>query len=166
METELNAGVEPTVLEPAVGQTRNGKGRGLTPEEKAALWSWLGFTGTFAGVRAITYSIRNGWGPFGNVKLGGSHLHHYLWGIAMVCGIGGVAVHGDEKNRQHPLLAATYGSGIALIVDEFALLLDLKDVYWARQGRVSVDIGIGLIAAGGTTVTAIPLLRRLTGRSK
>jgi hypothetical protein len=41
------------------------------------------------------------------------------------------------------------------------LLLDLKDVYWARQGRISVDLGVGLVAAGGTTFSAIPLLRRL-----
>ena len=56
---------------------------------------------------------------------------------------------------------AGYGTGMALIVDEFALLLDLKDVYWERQGRVSVDLGVGLVAAGGTTFSAIPLLRRL-----
>jgi len=50
---------------------------------------------------------------------------------------------------------------MALIVDEFALLLDLWDVYWAREGRLSVDLGVGLVAAGGTTLSAIPLLRRL-----
>ena len=59
-----------------------------------------------------------------------------------------------------------YGTGMALIVDEFALLLDLKDVYWQRQGRVSVDIGVGLVAAGGTTFSAIPLLRRLRRNRK
>ena len=55
----------------------------------------------------------------------------------------------------------SYGTGLALIVDEFALLLDLRDVYWAREGRISVDLGVGLVAAGGTTFSAIPLLRRL-----
>jgi len=48
-----------------------------------------------------------------------------------------------------------------LIIDEFALLLDLKDVYWARQGRVSVDLGIGAVAVGGTGFAALPVLRRL-----
>jgi hypothetical protein len=42
----------------------------LGPQERAVLWSWLGFTGTFAAVRAITYSIRSGVGPFRNLSLG------------------------------------------------------------------------------------------------
>jgi hypothetical protein len=133
----------------------------LGPKERAALWSWLGFTATFAAVRGITYSIRAGKGPFRNVSVGGSHLHHYLWGIAMLAGVGAVAVRGEDATRRHPAVALTYGAGMALIVDEFALLLDLRDVYWAKQGRVSVDLGVGLVAAGGTTFSAIPILKRL-----
>ena len=48
-----------------------------------------------------------------------------------------------------------------MIVDEFALLLDLEDVYRAQEGRISIDLGVGLDAAGGTTLRAIPVLRRL-----
>lgn len=136
----------------------------MDEQDRAALWSWVGFTGTFAVVRGITYSIRAGIGPFHNVKTGGTHLHHYLWGIAMVSGVGAVGVHGDDARRRRPGIALTYGAGLALIVDEFALLLDLKDVYWARQGRLSVDAGVGLIASGGTVFAALPLLRRLNGR--
>ncbi len=58
-------------------------------------------------------------------------------------------------------MSLTYGAGLALIVEEFALLLDLQDVYWAKEGRISVDLGVGLVAAGGTTFSPIPLLRRL-----
>jgi hypothetical protein len=134
---------------------------GLGPRERAVLWSWTGFTATFAAVRAITYTIRRGAGPFRNVSVGGAHLHHYLWGIGMLAGVGAVAVRGTDEARHHPLVALSYGTGMALIVDEFALLLDLKDVYWAREGRISVDLGVGLVAAGGTTFSAIPLLRRL-----
>ena len=47
------------------------------------------------------------------------------------------------------------------IVDEFALLLDLRDVYWARQGRISIDIGVGSIALAGCYFAALPVLRRL-----
>jgi hypothetical protein len=133
----------------------------LGPNERAALLSWLAFTATFASVRAITYSIRAGRGPFHNLRVGGAHLHHYMWGIAMLSGVGVIAVTGEDKTRRHPAVAVTYGSALALIVDEFALLLDLQDVYWARQGRLSVDLGVGLVAAGGTTFTAIPILRRL-----
>jgi hypothetical protein len=133
----------------------------LGPQERAVLWSWLGFTGTFAAVRAITYSIRSGVGPFRNLSLGGSHLHHYMWGIAALTGVGALAVRGEDRTRRHPAVATSYGAGLALIIDEFALLLDLRDVYWAKEGRISVDLGVGLVAAGGTTFSAIPVLRRL-----
>jgi hypothetical protein len=133
----------------------------LSPRARAALWSWMGFTATFAAVRGITYSIRDGKGPFRNLSVGGAHLHHYMWGIAMVSGVGAVGVAGDDETRRHPLIALTYGAGLALIVDEFALLLDLQDVYWAKQGRISVDLGVGLVAAGGTTFAVGPIVRRL-----
>jgi hypothetical protein len=133
----------------------------LDPSQRSALLSWLAFTTTFAAVRGITYSIRDGIGPFQNLSVGGEHLHHYMWGIGMVSGVGGVAVHGDEPRRRHPAVALSYGTGLALIVDEFALLLDLKDVYWAKQGRISVDLGIGLSSLAGTYFAALPLFRAL-----
>ncbi len=138
----------------------------LDPAQRAALLSWLAFTATFAGVRGITYSIKNGKGPFRNMSVGGEHLHHYIWGIGLVSGVGGVAVHGNGRHRQHPLVATAYGSGLALIVDEFALLLDLKDVYWAKQGRISVDLGIGGSSLAGTYFAAVPLVRALRQRIK
>jgi len=133
----------------------------LGPGQRSALISWLAFTGTFAGLRAVTYSIRDGKGPFRNISVGGEHLHHYMWGIGLLSGVGAIAVHGDEEHRRHPGVAVTYGSGLALIVDEFALLLDLKDVYWAKQGRISIDLGIGGIALAGSYFAALPVLRRL-----
>ena len=133
----------------------------LDQGQRSALASWVAFTATFAAVRGITYSIRAGLGPFGNVSAGGEHLHHDLWGIGLLAGVGAVAVHGDEKYRGHPALTMSYGSGMALIVDEFALLLDLKDVYWAKQGRISVDIAVGGIAAAGSYFAALPALHAL-----
>jgi hypothetical protein len=138
----------------------------LDSGERAALASWLSFTATFAAVRGITYSIRAGKGPFHNVSAGGEHLHHYLWGICILAGVGAVAVHGEDQHRQHPVVATAYGSGLALVVDEFALLLDLKDVYWARQGRLSVDVGIGAIAATGSYFALLPVGRALRRRTE
>jgi hypothetical protein len=134
--------------------------------QRAALLSWLAFTATFGAVRGITYSIKAGRGPFGNLSLGGEHLHHYMWGIGLLSGVGGVAVHGEDKQRRHPLVAISYGAGLALIVDEFALLLDLKDVYWAKQGRISVDLGVGASSLAGTYFAALPLIRALRHRSR
>ncbi len=97
----------------------------LGPGQRSALLSWLAFTGTFAGLRALTYSIREGRGPFRNLSVGGAHLHHYMWGIGLLSGVGEVAVRGDERHRRHPAVAVSFGSGVALIADVFALLLDL-----------------------------------------
>ena len=133
----------------------------LDATQRSALLSWLSFSTTFGAVRGITYSIRAGRGPFHNISAGGEHLHHYMWGIGMLAGVGAIAVHGDERTRRHPAVALSYGTGLALIVDEFALLLDLKDVYWAKQGRISVDIAIGGIAAAGSYFAALPVLRRV-----
>ena len=150
-----------TSLAPSPAAIRRAYREELGPGQRSALLSWLAFTGTFAGLRVLTYSIRTGRGPFRNVSVGGQHLHHYMWGIGMLSGIGAVAVRGEEQHRRHPAVAVGYGSGLALIVDEFALLLDLRDVYWARQGRISVDIGIGGIALAGCYFAALPVLRRL-----
>lgn len=138
----------------------------LDPGGRSALLSWLAFTGTFAAVRGIAYSIRAGRGPFRNLSLGGEHLHHYLWGIGLLAGVGAIAVRGEDRHRRHPVVAVSYGSGLALVVDEFALLLDLKDVYWAREGRISVDLGIGGSAVAGSVVAARPLLRSVAGRRR
>jgi hypothetical protein len=133
----------------------------LDAGQQSALISWLAFTGTFGGVRGITHAIKDGKGPFRNMSLGGEHLHHYMWGIGMLTGVGAVAVRGTESLRRHPVTAVVYGVGLALIADEFALLLDLKDVYWAKQGRISVDLAIGGSSAVGSYFAALPLVRKV-----
>jgi hypothetical protein len=136
----------------------------LNPAERATLTSWLAFTTTFAGVRTITHGIRAGRGPFRNLSVGGQHLHHYMWGIGLLAGVGAIAVSGSDEQKNHPSLSVAYGSGLALIVDELALLLDLRDVYWAQEGRVSVDVAIGVIAVTGSALASIPLWARLRER--
>lgn len=83
----------------------------LGPRERSALWSWLGFTTTFVVVRTITYSIHRGGGPFHDVSVGDTHLHHYMWGIGLVSAVGAVAVTGEEKTRRHPGAAVLTGPG-------------------------------------------------------
>lgn len=135
------------------------------PSERALLHSWVAFGATFGATRALTHFLRwrSGGSGSGGIVVAGRHLHHYNLGILLLAGVGGVAVHGQEQRRQHPVTAAAYGSGTALIVDELALLMDLSDVYWANDGRASVDTAIGLIGIGGVVLAAVPFWRG-TGR--
>ena len=138
----------------------------LDAGQQSALISWLAFTVTFGGVRGITHAIKDGKGPFRNLSVGGAHLHHYMWGIGMLTGVGAVAVRGDERLRRHPVTAVAYGAGLALIMDEFALLLDLKDVYWAKQGRISVDLAVGGSSAVASYFAALPVIRKVVPRRR
>jgi hypothetical protein len=71
---------------------------------------------------------------------------------------------GTEELRRHPVTALAYGTGPALIIDEFALLLDLKDVYWAKQGRISVDVAVAASSLAATYFAALPVLRKTSRR--
>ncbi|WP_197283587.1 hypothetical protein [Mycobacterium sp. Marseille-P9652] len=129
----------------------------LAPGEQATVLAWASFTLTFAGLRGLTHWIRAGHGPSGGgVSVGGRHFHHYNLGIGMLATVAGVGLRGTERQRRHPAAAVAYGAANAMIVDELALLLDLKDVYWAQDGRESVDVAVGLIATGATVVAGMP----------
>ncbi|MFK4600413.1 hypothetical protein [Streptomyces pristinaespiralis] len=130
--------------------------RHLTPTKRSLIVTWIAFGVTWGTVRTITHGIRGGWLPWGNISARGRHLHHYNIGIATLAVIGIIAVRGDDRAVGHPAIAVSYGAGTALIADEFALLLDLQDVYWARQGRLSVDVSLGILSALGAYLTAVP----------
>lgn len=132
------------------------------PAQRSLMAAWLGFGSTFGAARLITHGIRGGWLPWGNISAGRTHLHHYNFGIATLAGVGLVAVRGDDAYVGHPGIGALYGAGSALIADEFALLLDLKDVYWAREGRISVDVSLGILSALGLYLTAVPFWHEVT----
>ena len=132
-------------------------GERLEPGEQATVLAWTSFTLTFLGLRGLTHWIRRGHGPpGGGMTLGGEHFHHYNIGIGMLATVAGVGLRGTERQRRHPAAAVAFGAANAMIVDELALLLDLKDVYWAKDGRKSVDVAVGVIAAGATVVAGMP----------
>jgi hypothetical protein len=105
----------------------------------------LGFTTAFATARGITHAIRAGVGPFRNISAGGTHIHHSTFGIFGLLGVGYFWSHrlglGPAQGRRWPSRASAtlYGVASALTLDEFALWLDLKDDYWDKQGRKSID---------------------------
>ena len=100
---------------------------------------------TFLAVRLLVMAITHHIGPFGWVMLGGRHIHHLVWGILLllIAGYAMLAEFGAGSSAASlfasRLLAILYGVGAALTLDEFALWLNLQDVYWSRQGRESID---------------------------
>ncbi len=111
---------------------------------------------TFAIVRFITYAIRDHWLPFlHDVKTKrGLHIHHMVYGITLLLIVGYLSLSIPEtRGKRLLILSLLYGGGAALTLDEFALWLNVRDVYWAREGRESVDaaIGAGALFALGST---------------
>jgi hypothetical protein len=100
------------------------------------------FFTTFAGVRLVTHAIRAERGPFRNITPGGRHIHHMTLGIAGLLTVGYLWMQEigiNEERWPSVVTASVFGSGAALTLDEFALWLNLEDVYWAKQGRESID---------------------------
>ena len=120
-----------------------------------------------AVTRAITHLIKDESGSSGGggITIGGKHLHHYNLGILTLSALAGATISRGAKAWEGPAGPILYGVANALIVDEAALLLDLEDVYWGKQGRVSVDAAITTIGAGGVAVAALPLAQKWTGRA-
>ena len=131
-----------------------------TPRSERLLLHILnGFLITFASIRLITWAIREGHGPFRTVSVSVRHIHQFVPGIliAFSPGIGGLMAEGQ---RTEDSFAFTLGSGMGLTFDEAALLLDLEDVYWTRQGLLSVQVSLATIAVLGASVLVMRLLGR------
>ena len=89
------------------------------------------------------------WWP-GNVTPGELHIHHVVFGVVFML-VGGVAQLAltDQTPVARAVCAAVFGVGAALVLDEFALILHLRDVYWSEQGRTSVDAVFVAVAITG-----------------
>ena len=133
---------------------------GASPRHETVLFNMLsGFVGAFALVRVSAHGIRGGWWPFGNVRLGGRHIHHFVPGILLAFTSGAVALLSRDEQLE-TTLAFPFGAGIGLTFDEAALLLELEDVYWTRAGLLSVQLSSGLAAILGGTILGLRMLRR------
>lgn len=149
---------EPPRLAGRWARLRHEFGQRLNPVEQSAVLSWATFSATFAALRVLTHWLHRGHGPKGGgISIGGRHFHHYNIGIALLSAVGAIGLRGSDAQRRHPAVAVAYGAANALVVDELALLLDLRDVYWSAEGRESVDVAVGVIALGATVSAGMPL---------
>lgn len=130
--------------------------RNIVEPGKLPLLLALGaFVVTFVVTRVITRLIRAGKGPFGNVRAGGLHIHHVVPGVVLtVAGGFGAVATSNRHGVGTSVFAVVFGVGAGLVLDEFALILHLDDVYWTEAGRKSVEVVVltaalvGLVLAG------------------
>ncbi|MFI9805129.1 hypothetical protein ACIHEJ_12300 [Streptomyces sp. NPDC052301] len=126
----------------------------VEPGKLPLLLALTAFMLTFVVTRVITRLIRAGKGPFGNVKAGGLHIHHVVPGVLLTV-VGGFGAVASARNGTGGTVSAVlFGMGAGLVLDEFALILHLDDVYWSEEGRKSVEVVVvtaalvGLLLAG------------------
>jgi hypothetical protein len=101
----------------------------------------VAFVCSFGFIRGSAHMIRAqvSWWP-GNVQTkGGTHVHHLVWGILLLLCTGYVGLATDIGTPWLELVAIGFGIGMGLTMDEFALWLNLEDVYWQQKGRQSID---------------------------
>ena len=118
------------------------------------------FTVAFGVTRGITWTIREkgGIGPIKDVVVGDRHIHHFLPGGILALAAGGLAI-GTKGEKLDKYLAFPFGVGVALVLDESALLLELDDVYWTEEGVLSVQIAFAAIAMLSALAYLIRMLR-------
>jgi hypothetical protein len=101
---------------------------------------FVAFLLTFGFIRTSAHLIRAqvSWWP-GNVSVGGTHIHHLVWGILLLLIFGYIGIAFEPGLPWLEITAVAFGIGTGLTLDEFALWLTLRDVYWSEQGRRSID---------------------------
>jgi hypothetical protein len=133
-----------------------------TPARETALLNLLSsFTLTVGVARLSVHTIRarGSWGPFRNLSIGRRHIHHFVPGIVMAFLAGGASIVSRDEGLDQ-WFAIPFGAGLALTLDESALLLELDDVYWTEAGVVSVQITLAALGLLSTVALALRMLRR------
>jgi hypothetical protein len=152
------------VAEEAVADTLGAAVAGyqeVSSRENAMFNLLASFVATFAAARGTSALLRSRptVGPFRDLRVGGRHIHHFVPGIALSF-IAGTASIVTRSERAEPKIAVVFGTGMGLTLDESALLLELDDVYWRREGLVGIQITFAAIALMGALALGLRFLRR------
>ncbi len=133
----------------------------VSGRENAMFNLLVSFVITFGLARGITYLLRSrrAVGPFRDLTLGRRHIHHFVPGIVLAFLSGAIAIT-TQNDQIEPKLAVVFGAGMGLTLDESALLLELDDVYWTREGLISVQISMAVVAFIGALMLGARFLRR------
>jgi lysyl-tRNA synthetase class 2 len=137
---------------------------GLLGASRAAIAAFtVGLLLTFLGVRLNTRLIRArvSWWFHDIESKGGLHVHHMVIGIVVMVAAGISLIAFQPSGGWLQLVALLFGVGVALTLDEFALILRLQDVYWTAEGRLSVDAVVVALCAGVLLVVGLRPLGHL-----
>ncbi|WP_407067545.1 hypothetical protein [Mycobacterium triplex] len=125
----------------------------------------LTFFVTRTFVRFIRHRVERGlparWWQPRNVHIGGVHIHHVTFGVVlvMISGLTLVTLSDNGQEPENTVSAIIFGIGAALVLDEYALILHLSDVYWEEDGRSSVDAVFAAVAVAGLLIMGLhPLM--------
>lgn len=134
----------------------------LTRDRLPLVCCLVAFILTFFVTRIVVRYIRRNadserpprWWQPRNVGHGSLHIHHAVFGVilVMVSGVTMVTIAVDGGVAEFTVAAVVFGIGAALVLDEFALILHLSDVYWAEDGRTSVDAVFAAVAVAGLLI--------------
>ncbi|GLF94084.1 hypothetical protein [Streptomyces yaizuensis] len=114
----------------------------VVPGKLPMLLALTAFVVTFLVTRLVTRLIRAGRGPFRNISAGGTHIHHVVPGVVLTLVGGFGAVGAGRHGLGAAVCAVLFGIGAGLVLDEFALIVHIDDVYWTEEGRQSVEVVI------------------------
>jgi hypothetical protein len=150
--------------EEAVGETAQVARAGYlegSSRENALFNLMTSFVGSFLTARGIAYLLRHRsrFGPFRTMRVGRRHIHHFVPGIVVAFASGAAAIITRDEDLE-PWLAVPFGIGMGLTLDESALLLELEDVYWTREGLLSVQITLAVAALLASVALSLRFLRR------
>jgi lysyl-tRNA synthetase class 2 len=133
-------------------------GAGWLGESRAAMAGFLvGLLATFLFVRVNTRLIRAkvSWWFHDIESEGGTHVHHMVIGVVLMATVGILMIATAPAALLAQALALLFGVGVALTLDEFALILHLQDVYWRDEGRLSVDAVVIVVCAASLIVLGL-----------
>ncbi len=111
----------------------------------------VAFMITFLVTRKIVRNIKAGEGNLKDNVVGGVHIHHAVPGLVLMV-VSGLTALGAQSIGWRSVAGVGFGIGLALVLDEFALILHLQDVYWSEQGRTSVN---AVLLVGGVLVLVL-----------
>jgi hypothetical protein len=133
----------------------------VSVRENATFMLLTSFVTTFASARGIAFLLRGRGtvGPFRDLIVGRRHIHHFVPGIVLAFTSGAIAILTRNEDIE-PKLAIPFGVGMGLTLDESALLLELEDVYWSREGLLGVQISLAVAALIGTVGLGVRFIRR------